>query len=143
MTDPDARVAMVLTLMQQLEGVMQAEHALLREMRIERLRELQAEKAGLAEHYELELRRLRTSPETLAAASPEGRAALETGMRGFRVAVRRNAERLAQARDLVEGVVRALGEGAAGPQVQGGYGAALRPPAEGGRVLAFAVDRRC
>lgn len=143
MTNPEQRVAMVLTLMRQLEEVMQAEHALLREMKLDRLRDLQSEKVSLAEQYELELRRLRSDPELLAAASLENRSALEERMRGFRRALSRNAERLRQARELVEGVIRTLNDSLAGPAGQPAYGSASRLPAETGRVVAIAFDRRC
>lgn len=143
MSDPDGRVTLFLTLMRQLEEVMQAEQVLLREMKLDRLRQLQAEKTSLAEHYELELRRLRTSPELFAAMETEDRAALEVRMREFKGAVRRNAERLAQAREVVDGVIRALGDSLASNGSQAGYGGASRSPADPGRVVAVAFDRRC
>jgi hypothetical protein len=142
MSDPDGRLALFLTLMRQLEEVMQAEQVLLREMKLDRLRELQSEKSSLAEHYELELRRLRTSPELFAAMDLEDRSALEERMRRFKSALRRNAERLAQAREVVDGVIRALSDGLAVAGGQAGYGGASRLPAEPGRVVAVAFDRR-
>jgi hypothetical protein len=144
MSDPRSRVAAVLTLMRQLEGVMQAENALLREMRLARLQELQAEKAALADRYELELRRLRGDPAGLAALETDDRVLLESAMRGFQVAARRNAERLARARTVAEGIARVLGESVAGAPAANGYGTAPRRGADvGGRVIAVAFDRRC
>ena len=66
MTSAETRVAVLLTLMRQLQEVMRTENGLLRDLKLARLRELQVEKAALAGHYELELRRLRQAPDTLA-----------------------------------------------------------------------------
>ena len=74
MTGAEARLAVLMTLMRQLQDVMRTENGLLREMRLARLQELQAEKAALAETYELELRRLRQAPELLASLERRPRA---------------------------------------------------------------------
>jgi hypothetical protein len=143
MTRSREHVTLLLTIMRQLEQVMQAENVLLREMRLERLRDLQAEKADLADRYELELRRLRADPELVAALDQEGRTTLEESMRAFRKALRRNAERLAQARGIVDGVIRALSDSLGASGGRAGYGAAHKPPGETGRVVAVAFDRKC
>ena len=79
----EGKVAVLMALMRQLQDVMRAENALLREMKLARLQELQVEKSALAQSYELELRRLRQSPETLAGLHEDGRALLEAAMREF------------------------------------------------------------
>ena len=75
MTGAEARLTALMTLMRQLQDVMRTENGLLREMRLARLQDLQAEKAALAETYELELRRLRQAPELLASLRRSRRAA--------------------------------------------------------------------
>jgi hypothetical protein len=132
--------AVLLTLMRELEEVMRAEDALLREMRLERLRALQEEKAALADAYEAELRRLRDTPDVVGALDPDVRRALDEAMRSFRAAVQANARKLEAARKVVEGVVRALGESVAAAQRPARY----RPgPAErGGQVVSLALNHR-
>jgi hypothetical protein len=107
--DPRIQVAMLLALMRELRGVMQAEAALLRGMRLDRLRELQAERAALAEGHARALRRLRRMPEAMAALDGGDRGLLEAAMREFQAAARRHAERLARAHAAAEGVARAIG----------------------------------
>ncbi len=144
MSAAESRVAVLLALMRQLQEVMRAENGLLRDLKLARLRELQGEKAALAGRYEVELRRLRQAPDTLADLGEEGRKLLEGSMREFQATVRSNAERLLQARGVVEAVVQTIGhslaaEGAGaryapGPQTVGDAGA---------RVIPVAFDRRC
>jgi hypothetical protein len=144
MIEAQTRIVMLLALMRELQGVMQAENALLRQMRLDRLQALQAEKVALAERYELELRRLRQAPEELAELEPDERALLETGLREFQAAVRANAERLAQARQVAEGVVQAIGASlGTGSSAASGYGVAGRVGGDVSRVIAVAFDRRC
>jgi len=57
--EPLERAAVLLTLMRELQQLMKRENALLREMRLDRLAELQAAKSTLAEAYEMELRAFR------------------------------------------------------------------------------------
>jgi hypothetical protein len=102
MTDAEARLTVLMTLMRQLQDVMRTENGLLREMRLARLQDLQAEKSALAESYEVELRRLRQAPELLASLGVDRRRLLETVMREFQATVRSNAERLLQSRQVVE-----------------------------------------
>ena len=83
-------------------------------MRLARLEELQAEKAALAQSYELELRRLRAEPARLGGLEPAERALLEASMRDFQRTARLNTERLLQARQVAEGVARVLRDSVAG-----------------------------
>jgi hypothetical protein len=137
---PVGRTAVLLTLMRELEEVMRAEDALLRDMRLERLKALQEEKAALADAYEAELRRMRDAPDTVGALEPEVRRALDEAMRSFREAVRANARRLEAARKVVEGVVKALGESVAAAQRPARYrpGSADR----GAQVVSLALNHR-
>ena len=140
------RAATLLALMRELEGLMGAENALLRDMRLERLRGLQDEKAALATAYEAELRRLRASPEVAGALEPEARLALEEGMRRFRAAAKANAQRLEAARGVVEGVVKALGSSLSASRNAGGYRPGAASPGGagcgGGQVVSLALNRR-
>ncbi len=146
MTGAEARLTALMTLMRQLQEVMRTENGLLREMRLARLQDLQAEKAALAETYELELRRLRRTPELLASLGADRRQLLETAMRDFQATVRGNADRLQQSSRVVEALVQvigvSLGNAAKSPP---GYG---RPTGAAGdaapaRVIPVAFDRRC
>ena len=65
--EPLEQITVLMTLMKRLAQVMDHERAVLRSMRLDALPEIQDEKEALAEAYEIELGRLRCSPETLAA----------------------------------------------------------------------------
>jgi hypothetical protein len=138
----ESRVAVLVTLMRQLQEVMRTENGLLRDLKLARLRELQAEKSALAASYELELRRLREAPGLLGALDADARRLLEDSMREFQRSVRANADRLRGARSLVEMLVQTLGQGLDEPdrRYRGGQAAAGERAA---RVIAVAFDRRC
>jgi hypothetical protein len=145
MTAAETRVAVLLALMRQLQEVMRTENGLLRDLKLTRLHELQLEKSTLAGHYELELRRLRQTPDALAGLGEEARRMLEGSMREFQATVRANADRLLQARSVVEAVVQAIGHSlaaAGGPSPR--YAAGPQPPSDpSARVIPVAFDRRC
>lgn len=138
MPPPVERAAVLMALMRQLEGVMRAENALLREMRLDRLHALQEEKTALADAYEAELRRLRAEPDAVAALDPAARADLEEAMRGFRAEAQANRRRLEVARGVVEGVARALGGSLSGSSPYGSGTA----PSPVGRVVPLSLNRR-
>ena len=140
--EPLEQAAVFLTLMRELEEAMRAEQALVRELRLDRLRALQVRKEVLAEAYEIELRRWRTEPERSAALDPAARSALETAMRGLQATARESARRLGAARTVVEGIARALGREAAAPPAGYGPGSASAARRPTGQVVAFALDRR-
>jgi hypothetical protein len=138
----ESRVAVLVTLMRQLQEVMRAENGLLRDLKLVRLRELQTEKSALAASYELELRRLREAPGLVGTLDPDARRLLEDGMREFQRSVRANADRLRATRALVETLVQTIGQGLDGPD--GCYRSASAPAGErAARVIAVAFDRRC
>jgi len=145
MTGAEARLTVLMTLMRQLQDVMRAENGLLREMRLGRLQDLQAEKTALAETYELELRRLRQAPDLLASLGGDRRALLEAAMREFRATARANAERLLQSRRVVENLVQVIGESlGTAVAAPAGYGGPSRATeAAPARVIPVAFDRRC
>lgn len=141
-----ASVAMLLTLMRELQGVMRTEGALLREMRLERLQALQLEKSALADRYERAFRELRASPDHVAALPFEERKLLEQAMREFQAAVRANAERLGAARRVSESILEAIRDSLDGlPPPSRAYAAGARAAGsrEGGRVIPVAFDRQC
>ncbi len=142
--EPLERVAVLLTLMRELEGVMRLENGMLREMKLGRMRQIQAEKAALAEAYEIELRGLRSAPETMAGLPDGVRQGLEQATRSFQAAARTNADALAAARTVVEGVVRLIGESLATvkPSRTGYPGMPVGAGEPPGRVIAVAFDRR-
>ena len=141
---PLEQVAVLMAVMRELEGLMTAEVGLVREMRLDRLRGLQDEKAALASAYEVELRRLRGAPEAVGSLAPEARGALEDATRRFRAAARQNAQRLEAARAVVEGVAKALGSSLAASRTAGGYRPRAGTSAGGGQrgqVVALALNR--
>ena len=108
--EPLEQVTILMTLMQRLAQVMDHERAVLRSMRLEMLPEIQDEKAALAEAYEIELDRLRRSPEVLAALDPPVRARLNEAMRGFQEVVSANQNALLAAQNVVEKVMRNIAD---------------------------------
>ena len=145
MSAAEARVPVLLALMRQLQEVMRTENQLLRDLKLARLQELQAEKSALAASYELELRRLRASPELVSGLDPSGRALLEASMRDLQATVRANAERLLHARGIVEAVVQTIGQSpGTAPAATRNYAEGARAAeARSGRVIPIALDRRC
>ena len=145
MTAAETRVAVLLALMRQLQEVMRAENGLLRDLKLARLRELQTEKSALAGHYELELRRLRQAPDSFSGLGAEARQLLESSMREFQATVRSNAERLLQARSIVEAVVQTIGLSLRSGDGQAqGYASGPQAGADNtARVIPVAFDRRC
>jgi hypothetical protein len=137
------RAAILMVLMRELEGIGRAEVAVLRQLRPGRLRDLRAEKAALGEALEIELGRLRRSPEVVGALEPEAREALEAAMRRYRSATWADARRLLAARRAMDDVARELDASLAattGPAETAHDGAA--PAACEAQVLAFALRRR-
>lgn len=138
------RVALLMALMRQLEEVMRAENALLGQMRLERLAELEMEKTALAQGYELELRRFRQTPELLTQLAAEERQLLDQAMRSFQAALQANARRLVQAQGVVEDILRTIRDSVAAGQGRS-QAYALRERSgtnPGGRVIAVAFDRQ-
>ena len=142
--EPLEQVTIMLALMKRLIQVMDYERAILKSMRLDALPDLQEEKAALAEAYEIEAARLRCSPDALAALEPHVRAELQEAMRGFQESVRANLQALATAQEVVERVLRNIGDSLArgarsltpGARGQPGEGE------PGGQIISIAFDRR-
>lgn len=142
--EPLEQVTILMTLMKRLAQIMDHERALLRGMRLETLPELQDEKEALAEAYEIELSRLRCSPEVLASLEPGVRRQLHDSMRAFQETVTANLTALLAAQAVVEKVLRNIGDSLARSAAGITYGARGQgAPAEPrGRVIAVAFDRK-
>ncbi|MEM9627544.1 MAG: hypothetical protein AAGA21_15000 [Pseudomonadota bacterium] len=144
MMEPLEKAAVLMTLMKRLGQIMDHERALLNSLRLEDLKELQEEKSALAEAYELEMQRLRTTPETFANLDEGVREQIEEAMRRFQAASQANLQALAAAQTVVDKVVRNIADGLArhrrGPCYQASGAAAAPPPS--GQVISVAFDRK-
>ena len=142
--EPLEQVTVVMTLMRRLVQVMDHERAILKSMRLDALPDLQDEKVALAEAYEIEIARLRCSPEVVASLEPYVRAQLHDAMCSFQESVTANLQTLAAARGVVDEVLRNIAESLARGANSLAYGARgetgeLEP---GGQVISVAFDRR-
>ena len=142
--EPLEQITVLMTLMKRLAQVMDHERAVLRSMRIEALPEIQEEKEALAEAYEIELGRLRCSPETLAALDPAVRHKLGEAMRSFQESVTANLNALLAAQSVVEKVLRNIGDSLARSAAGFSYGARGQAGRgePGGQVISVAFDRK-
>ena len=142
--EPLEQVTVLMTLMRRLGQVMDHERALLRGMRLDALPELQDEKAALAEAYEIELARLRCSPEILGSLEPQVRIRLQEAMREFQECLTANLNALLAAQVVVEKVLRNIGDSLARSAAGLTYGATGRTAGAEprGEVISVAFDRR-
>jgi flagellar biosynthesis/type III secretory pathway chaperone len=142
--EPLERVTVLMTLMKRLAQVMDHERAILKSMRLDTLPDLQEEKVALAEAYEIEVGRLRCTPEALASLEPHVRAQLNEAMRSFQQTMAVNLQALLAAREVVERVLRNLGDSLARSARSPTYGArgATGEDAPTGQVISVAFDRR-
>ncbi|HFD17136.1 MAG TPA: hypothetical protein ENJ38_12650 [Rhodospirillales bacterium] len=132
--EPLERVSALLALMRELKAVLERENALLRSMGVEELRALQEEKLALADAYEVEVRRLRRSPDFIGSLEPEARELLAEATRELQATMRTNVSALAAAKLVVERVARHLAE-VLGP----GHG---RPAGGAAEVVPLTLDRQ-
>jgi hypothetical protein len=142
--EPLERVTVLMTLMRRLVQVMDYERAILKSMRLDALPDLQDEKMALAEAYEIEVGRLRCSPEALASLEPHVRAQLHEAMCSFQESMTVNLQALATAREAVEQVLRHIGDSLARSARSLSCGARgetgeVEPT---GQVISVAFDRR-
>jgi len=142
--EPLEQVTVLMTLMQRLGQVLEHERAILRGMRLDGLSDIQDEKAALAEAYEIELARLRRSPETIAGLEPAVRGRLHDAMRELQDAIAANLNALLAAQSVIERIMDNIGQSLAasgrGPGYQAGGQAAAA--AASGQVISVAFDRR-
>ena len=141
--EPLEKAAILMTLMKRLGQIMDHERALLSSMRLDDLRELQEEKAALTDAYEVELQRLRKTPETFAALEGDVRRQVEDGMRRFQEAAQSNMLAIAAAKTVVDKIVRNIADGLARHQRGPSYGPARAgAPQASGQVICVAFDRK-
>jgi flagellar biosynthesis/type III secretory pathway chaperone len=142
--EPLEQVTVLMTLMKRLGQVMDHERTILHSMRLDALPDVQDEKAALAEAYEIELGRLRTSPETLATLDASIREQLYDAMRQFQDNVSTNLNALLAAQSVVEKVLRNIADGLTRHASSltygaGGQAAQIEPR---GQVISVAFDRK-
>lgn len=137
---PFDRVSLALTVMRQLQHVVARETETLRQMKLAPLADLQAEKAALAVAWEREVRVLRATPEIFAALEPSVREAFAAASRELQATIAANVRALAAARQVVEGVVRTLGQSMESVQRRPGYAPGGRAT-EAGAAVPVAINR--
>lgn len=144
MMEPLEQAAILMTLMKRLGQVMDHERALLRSMRLDDLKDLQDEKIALADAYEIELKRLRKTPETLASLDRSVREQIEGAMRRFQEATAANHDALNAAHTVVEKVIGNIAQTLAQHQRRPSYGPAQATGHSGpsGQVISVAFDRK-
>lgn len=141
--EPLERVAVVMTLMRQLQDALQHETRCLREMRLARLDETRTLKTLLGDAYEIEVQALRRSPEILGSLPQGIRDALETETRQLQLVRRTNTHALRAAHAAVESLARHLGESlACASFAAGACGSAAGAGGPTGRVIWGAFARR-
>ena len=141
--EPLEKAAILMTLMKRLGQVMDHERALLASMRLDDLNDLQEEKAALTDAYEVELQRLRKTPETFASLDGDVRSQIEEAMRRFQEAAQSNMVALTATKTVVDKIVRNIADGLARHNRSPSYG----PPgaaagADSGQVICVAFNRK-
>jgi len=142
---PFERISLALTVMRQLQHVVGRETEALRQMKLAPLGDLQAEKSELALAYEREVRALRANPEIFAALDTPVRESFAQAARELEATIAANVRALEAARQVVDGVVRTLGQSLEAVRPRPAYapsGAGAGGGAEtASRVVAVAFDR--
>jgi hypothetical protein len=140
--EPLEQVTVLMTLMKRLGQVMEHERAILRSLRLDVLPDIQEEKVALAEAYEIELSRLRCSPEILAGLDPRVRSQLHEAMRAFQDCAALNTNALRGAKASVEKVLRSIAESLAQslPAPSDGRQSSAAEPR--GQVIPVVFDRK-
>jgi hypothetical protein len=140
--EPLEQVTILMTLMKRLGQVMEHERAILRSLRLDVLPDIQEEKVALAEAYEIELSRLRCSPEIMAGVDARVRGQLHEAMRAFQECSALNRHALCVAKGSIEKILQS---------VAGSLAQSLPGPADGrqpavaelrGQVIPIAFDRK-
>jgi hypothetical protein len=142
MMEPLEQVTVLMTLMRRLGQVMEHERAILLSLRLDVLADIQEEKAALAEAYEIELSRLRCSPEILASLDTRVRDQLDEALRGFQACAAINLNALRGAKASVAKILHSIGDSLAdGPLAPGDR----RQPSmvePRGQVISVVFDRK-
>jgi hypothetical protein len=140
--EPLEQVTILMTLMKRLGQVMEHERAILRSLRVDILPDIQEEKSALAEAYEIELSRLRCSPEVLASLDSRVRGQLDEAMRTFQQCAAANLHALRGAKASVEKVLHSISASLSEslPRPSDGRRGSIGEPR--GQVISLAFDRK-
>ena len=139
--EPLEQVTILMTLMKRLGQIMEHERAILRSLRVDILPDIQEEKSALAEAYEIELSRLRCSPEALASLDARIRGQLDEAMRTFQQCNAANLHALRGAKASVEKVLQSISASLT-DSLPGPGDSRRGPMAEPrGQVITLAFDR--
>jgi hypothetical protein len=139
--EPLEQVTVLMTLMKRLGQVMEHERAVLRSLRLDVLPDLQDEKVALAEAYEIELSRLRCSPEVMAELDPRVRSQLHEAMRAFQECAALNLNALRGAKASVEKVLQGIAASLAQSLPAPGEGRQQSLAEPRGQVISLVFDR--
>lgn len=142
--EPLEQITILMALMKRLVQVMDHERAILNSMSLDVLPDLQDEKVALADAYEIEAARLRCSPDALASLEPHVRTELHEAMRSFQESVTNNLHALMAAQEMVERVLRNVGDSLARGTRRLSHGARSQTGEvePSGQVITVAFDRR-
>lgn len=109
-TSVNGRIAAILTLTQQLTGLLVKEMAMLKTRRASALRETEPEKRRLSVLYAKEMRAIQMRPELLAGATPTQKARLREAAVAFKACLMEHIRVLARSRAVREAMIVAVGE---------------------------------
>ena len=136
--DPDDRCDQLLALTRRLTEAVAAETRAFEARRPHEAAPGQAAAAELAAAYRVESARVKRDPSLLSAASPERRTRLTAATVAFEAALARHGRALAAAREVTEGLVRAIAtEVAKSRAPAAGYGAGGRSASGDARAIAL------
>lgn len=136
--DPDDRCEQLLALTERLTDAIAAETRAFEARRPHEAAAGQAAAAKLAAAYRLESARVKADPSLLSGAAPARREALKAATIAFEAALARHGRALAAAKEITEGLVKAIAaEVAATRAPAAGYGAGGRSPAGDARAITL------
>lgn len=139
--EPLEQVTILMTLMRRLGQVMEHERAILRSLRVDILPDVQEEKYALAEAYEIELSRLRCTPEVLASLDPRVRSQLDEAMREFQHSAAANLHAQRDARASIESALHCIKANLAESVAEPGRGRDESSAEPRGQVIELALER--
>lgn len=135
---PDDRAEQLLALTSRLTDLLVAETRAFEARRPQDAAAYSAKTAELATLYRLETMRLRREPGLLSGLAAEPRRKLVAATQAFEKALAKHGRALAAARDVTEGLVRAIAaEVAASRAPAAGYGASARATTGDARAIAL------
>ncbi len=109
-TSPGDRVSQILALTGELSTLLEAENEFLKQRQIASLTANEAKKSKLSRLYAQEMRAIAARPELLAGITNQQRSALKAAAGKFRDLTADHARRLARAKAVTEGLVKAIGD---------------------------------